>query len=87
VAGLLLTVVALTRTTSDGGVTVAELGGISGLLAAGAFLGLVYAWLFQPVPGGHAENLMTGIALGVITWVVLAMNVFPTLTGNGPMWE
>lgn len=87
VAGLLLTVVALARTTSDDGVTVAELGGISGLLAVGALLGLAYAWLFQPVPGGHAENLMTGIALGVITWVVLAMNVFPTLTGNGPMWE
>ena len=30
---------------------------------------------------------MSGVPLGLITWVILAMNVYPWLTSGGPMWE
>jgi NADH dehydrogenase len=72
---------------SGSGITVAELGGAMGLLVAGAVIGGSYACLFQPEPGGHAEHLMSGVPLGLIAWVILAMNLYPLLTGSGPMWE
>ena len=72
---------------SGSGVSVGDLGGAISLLVTGALVGIGYALLFQPVSGGHVENLMSGIALGVIAWVVLPMNVYPALMGSGPIWE
>ena len=85
-AGLLIAVVQVTSTMSPGGVTVGELGGTVGLLVLGTLLGFTYAWLFQPVSGGHVESLMGGMVLGVIVWVVLVLNVYPVLLGRAPIW-
>ncbi len=85
VAGLLAVWVQL-ASAGPGAVTVTELGGIVGLLMTGVLLGLGFAGLFQPVPGGQVENLMGGMALGVIAWVVLALNVYPALMGHNLMW-
>jgi NADH dehydrogenase len=86
-AGLMLVIVNLALTGSGNHVTVADLGGTIGLLAAGLLIGGSYAGLFQPVRRGHAEDLMSGLVLGLLVWVVLAINVYPGLTSGDPMWE
>ena len=86
VAGLLIAAVQVASTTPGDAVTVGELGGMASLLATGMLLGLFYALLFQPVSGGHAESLMSGMALGVIVWVVLSLNLYPALMARTPIW-
>ena len=57
------------------------------LLVAGASLGAVYALLFRPTPGSHPENVMGGVVIGVVTWVVFALSLFPILNADAPMWH
>jgi len=85
IAGILLTFVTFSQ--SGPGIVVAELGGVLALAAAGALMGGSYACLFRPLPGGHVEHLMNGLTLGVIAWVVLALNLYPVLGGSPPMWQ
>jgi NADH dehydrogenase len=33
------------------------------------------------------EHLMIGLTLGIMAWVILALNVYPALMGRGPMWQ
>ena len=62
-------------------------GGAMRLLVAGASLGAVYALLFRPTPGSHPENVMGGVVIGVVTWVVFALSLFPILNADAPMWH
>jgi NADH dehydrogenase len=87
VAGLMLLVVNLSVAMSGRGVTVTELGGAGGLLVAGVLLGASYAALFQPDHGGHLDNLMSGLVVGLLAWVILALNLYPVLGGSSPMWQ
>jgi NADH dehydrogenase len=86
-AGLLLLVVHIAFASSGNGVSVADLGGSGGILVAGALIGGSYAWLFRSMPGSRMEDLMSGLTLGIMAWVVLALNVYPGLMGSGPMWQ
>jgi NADH dehydrogenase len=87
IAGLMVSVITGVPGVLSPSITVMDLGGTSGLLAAGMLTGSVYAWLFRPTPGDHAEHLLTGLVMGLITWVVLSVNVLPALMGESPMWE
>lgn len=68
-------------------ISIADLGGPVRLLVAGALLGVTYALIFRPAPGGHADNVMSGMVLGVVGWVLFALNLFPLLKGSPPMWQ
>jgi NADH dehydrogenase len=87
IAGVLLLAVNAAFATSGNGASVADLGGSSGVLVAGALIGVSYAWLFGSMPGSRMEHLMSGSTLGILAWVVLALNVYPGLMGSGPMWQ
>jgi NADH dehydrogenase len=87
IAASLLVVINVAFATSGNGASVAGLGGSAGILVAGALIGGSYAWLFRSMPGSHMEHLMSGLTLGIIAWVVLALNVYPGLMGRGPMWQ
>lgn len=86
ISGLMLVFLDIDSSRSGNSVSVADLGGTVALLAVGFIIGASYAVLFQPIPKGHPENLMNGLVLGLFAWVVLAVNVFPGLTGSAPMW-
>ena len=86
-AGVLVAAVSGIPGLSGNGVTILDLGGVAGLLAAGALTGGSYAWLFRPVRGGHAEHLLNGLVVGLIVWVILSINVLPATMGQSPMWE
>jgi NADH dehydrogenase len=86
IAGILLMVVNIAFATSGKGVTVAELGGSVSFMVTGALIGSSYAWLFRVTRGSPTEHLMSGLTLGIIAWVVLALNIYPGLMGSGPMW-
>jgi NADH dehydrogenase len=87
ITGFLLVVVNVAFATSGNGVSVADLGGSAGILAAGVLIGSSYAWLFRSMPRSRMEHLMSGLTLGIFAWVVLALNVYPGLMGSGPMWQ
>jgi NADH dehydrogenase len=90
--GLVVAALELVLVTASGGmsadvITMGDLGGAVRLLVAGGLLGLTYTLLFRPQPDGHADNIMNGVVLGVIVWVILAVNFFPLLQANVPMWD
>lgn len=87
VAGLALALIAAGSSMSTAVITMGDLGGGLRLLAAGGLLGLAYAFLFRPQPGGYADDVMSGVVLGVMAWVLLAVNVFPLLQLDTPMWN
>ena len=62
-------------------------GGAMRLLVAGASLGGAFALLFRPAPGGHPENVMGGVVMGVVAWAVLAISLFPILSADAPRWR
>ena len=86
-ASLQLMLVNIAATTSSNSITIADLGGSLRLIVAGLLIGISYAWFFHPVPRNHAANFAGGLIMGVGVWVVLAINIYPTLVGQGPMWE
>lgn len=56
-------------------------------LTLSALMGITYAWLFKPSPVGHAESLMSGLAYGLLWWIVLSLNLIPITMGEGPQWH
>jgi NADH dehydrogenase len=72
---------------SNNGVTLHSLGGGAGLLAAGVITGGGYALLFRPRQGNHIEHLLDGLIVGLITWVILSVNLLPAFMGMSPMWQ
>lgn len=87
ISGLMVAVIIGMPGKIGNSITIMDLGGTSGLLAAGILTGGVYAWLFRPAPGDHVEHLLIGLVVGLITWVVLSVNVLPAFMGQSPMWE
>ena len=87
VAVLEAMVLTLGSTAAASGGIVMNAGGTMRLLLAGASLGAVYALLFRPTPGSHPENVMGGVVTGVVTWVVLALSLFPILNAGAPAWH
>lgn len=89
-AGLFLTLI-ISSGSSGGTVTLAELweglGTPITLLMAGAFMGGSYALLFQIKAGDYIENMMSGMALAAITWVLLGLTIFPTLSSGTPQLD
>jgi len=53
----------------------------------GAVVGISFAWLFRPAPLNYAESLMSGLAFGLLWWVVLSLSLVPIVMGEGPQWE
>jgi NADH dehydrogenase len=53
----------------------------------GAVVGIGFAWLFRPAPLNYAESLMSGLAFGLLWWVILSLNLIPIVMGEGPQWE
>lgn len=78
VAVLEVLLMTLGPTATPGGIVRNGSGGAIRLLVAGAALGAAYALLFRPAPGSHPENVMGGVVIGVVTWVVFALSVFPS---------
>ena len=86
VAVLEVILMTLGPAAAPGGI-VGNAGGAMRLLAAGASLGAAYALLFRPAPGSHPENVMGGVVMGVVTWAVFALSLFPILDAGAPMWR
>ncbi|MFZ0548721.1 MAG: NAD(P)/FAD-dependent oxidoreductase [Candidatus Promineifilaceae bacterium] len=87
VAGLELILVRASSGMRTDVVTLNDLGGAVRLLAAGGLLGAAFSLLFRPLPNGQADNIMSGFVLGIIAWVILAVNIFPLSQANTPMWD
>ena len=87
VAVLEAMVLTLGPTAAAPGGIVRNAGGALRLLLAGASLGAVYALLFRPTHGSHPENVMGGVVMGVVTWVVFALSLFPILNAGAPTWH
>ncbi len=87
VASLHIAVINVTISPSSDSLTLSDLGGVLSLIFAGLLIGLSYAWLFYPVSQTLAENVANGLIVGLGMWVILAINIYPTLSGQGPMWE
>ena len=75
------------QTGAGDGVSVAELGSSGGLIVAGIVIGGCYALLFQPMRGIHPENLMMGLVLGLLVWILLAVSIYPSLSDSIPVWS
>ncbi len=90
VTGVLLTLIISSGSMSSSQVTIAELwqglGTPIGFLLAGAVIGGCYALFLRPVRNGHAQNFMSGLPIGAIVWVVLALTLYPLLAGTGFRW-
>ena len=37
--------------------------------------------------GSHAESLMSGLAYGLLWWILLSLNLLPIFSGEGPQWQ
>ena len=91
-AGLFLTLI-ISGGSSSGAVTVAQLweglGTPITLLLAGALMGGSYALLFEIKAGDYIENMMSGIALAAIMWVLLGLTVLaqPIFSRGAPQLD
>lgn len=56
-------------------------------LILSALSGITYAWLFNPIPDSDAEGLASGLAYGLLWWMILSLNLIPIVLGEGPQWE
>ncbi|MBW7885694.1 MAG: NAD(P)/FAD-dependent oxidoreductase [Caldilineaceae bacterium] len=81
-----LAVAVLRLAAAGGGITVADVGGVFQIVVTGALLGLSGA-AFLPREAPPAEQIIYGCVLGIVAWVVLALNIYPVLMGRGPMWQ
>lgn len=61
--------------------------GITIHLAISALGGICYAWLFLRGAGNRPESVMSGIACGLLWWILLSLNLVPILLGEGPHWQ
>ncbi|KAA3659927.1 MAG: hypothetical protein DWQ04_20820 [Chloroflexi bacterium] len=72
---------------SNTNVSLATLGGPLWVLIAAFLIGLWYAVLFEPHRDNYAENVSTGLVLGIILWFVWAISLQPFLVGKGESWQ
>ena len=53
----------------------------------GFLMGGAYAFQFRRAPDSDIENLMSGLMLGVVSWLVLTLSLIPLLSGESPRWQ
>jgi NADH dehydrogenase len=89
-AGLIAMVVVLLLT----GETVTSMTSVSQAAVAWAvhlilsiLIGLTYALLFSRVELGYAENFMSGLVYGLLTWIVFHIILLPLIFGQGVRWD
>ncbi len=89
VVGLLLggVIIALANFATNEAFSIGTLGGPIWVLSSGFLLGASYALLFEPLHNHHAENVATGLVLGIILWFGWAISLQPFITGNGTNWQ
>ena len=85
IVGITIAILLIIIVSSDPTISIAVVGGVGGILISGALVGGVFAMLFQQTPGGYVENLMSGLVLGVIAWVVLPLIIYPLISGTLPL--
>jgi NADH:ubiquinone reductase (H+-translocating) len=85
-AGLVFWLPALAGTGAFGPVPDSP-GGLLVHLAVSGVLGNTYGLLFDPLPASRAESLVSGLAYGLLWWVVFSLNLFPIALGRGPEWQ
>ena len=61
-------------------------GGTQLILISGLLTGLAYALIFQSIKDGLYSDMLKGVLLGFFMWVVFALNIFPLIMINAPMW-
>lgn len=83
----LLLVIILSAASSSNGVTISDLGGTFRLLITGVLISVSFALLLRFPKGGAAEYLLSGMTIGVLAWVILALNLYPILIGDSPKWQ
>ncbi len=86
-SSLLLIIVTISAAMSINGVTISDLGGTVRLLTTGILISASFAVLFRFPKAGVAEYLPVGLTIGVIAWVILALNIYPILMGDSPKWQ
>ncbi len=84
--GLLIALGSGFAAQSAGIVTSSTAGWILNLVLAVA-MGITYALLFEPAPGGEGESLMSGLAVGVLWWLIIPMTLAPVIAGQSPRWS
>ena len=77
----------LVNFASNSTVSLSTLGGPVWVLLAAFLIGVTYATLFEPHQNNVAENVSTGIVLGIILWFVWAISLQPFLVGKGQIWQ
>ncbi len=84
---LVIGFVILSNIQNPSSFSIDEMGGIIRFILAGAIMGLVYSMLYLPRSGGYPVDIMNGIVLGIITWVILTINVFSITQGQASIWD
>ncbi len=72
---------------SNTNISLATLGGPLWILIAAFLIGIWYAALFEPLQDNYAENVSTGLMLGIILWFVWAISLQSFLVGKGESWQ
>lgn len=85
-AGLLAALTSSLAVAGLGGVEEPATGLVIHLILS-ALMGITYTWLFNPPPVSYAEGLMSGLAYGLLWWMVLSLNLIPIAMGEGPQWD
>lgn len=57
------------------------------LLLTGGLIGVSYGWIFRGQNEESIVDLLRGLPLALAVWVLLAVNLYPLLTGGSPMWQ
>ncbi|MCA9994476.1 MAG: NAD(P)/FAD-dependent oxidoreductase [Anaerolineales bacterium] len=81
-----LIIMLLISGAADDQITLAALGGPVWVSVAGMLIGGAYALLFDPRAGSQAEQMTTGMVLGILLWFVWAISLQPVLLGRGHAW-
>lgn len=84
---LIIGLLILSENGNSNATTMDELGGFTRLLVIGAVMGLAYSMLYLPRAKDYPVDMMNGIVLGIITWIIFTINVFPITQGAAPMWD
>ncbi|MBV7329864.1 NAD(P)/FAD-dependent oxidoreductase [Chloroflexi bacterium TSY] len=57
------------------------------LFVTGLIIGVALAYFFQPTDDGFFSDALKGMIVSILAWVVLVVNLYPTLMNQSPMWQ
>ena len=75
------------RTSDEGVLLIESIGGMSLLLVTGLAIGMTHAAAFRSLQDGFHADIMKGLQLGILAWVLLALNLYPFLLTGQSMWN